>query len=72
MLIIRRFMGDSENSVGVIKGVGMSEYGKISTASFGLGNGMRHGREGIVRTSHEARPDPNRGVVRFDFPINYP
>jgi hypothetical protein len=38
MLIIRRFMGDSENSVGVIKGVGMSEYGKISTASFGLGS----------------------------------
>jgi hypothetical protein len=33
---------------------------------------MRHGREGIVRTSHEARPDPNRGVVRFDFPIGYP
>jgi hypothetical protein len=35
-------------------------------------NGMRHGREGNVHTSHEARPDPNRGVVKFDFPIGYP
>jgi hypothetical protein len=70
-LIIRRFRGDSENFVGVINGVGISEYGKISTVSFGLrcdfgeGQAVRTGEEEWDATRESGdRPYVRRGEAR--------